>query len=771
MEMLKRAHIFARGLVQGVGFRPFIYTIAVANGLGGYVLNLGDAGVEILVEGEETKLKKFITEIREKKPSVARVDALNIAWGAPTGEFDKFMIAESTEKRLTVRSVIPTDLSICDLCITDIYRGNRWHDYSFTSCAQCGPRFTIIRKLPYDRKNTSMADFPFCPYCQAEYDNPMDRRYDAQGIACLICGPRHTLVDKTGEPLKGEPLSEAAKLLSEGYIVAVKGIGGFHVAVDATNDSAVMELRKRRLRPAQPFAVMSRSIQRIKNFGVVSCQEENLLMNVYRPIVTVQKSSPCSLADSVSPGLDSIGVMLPYTGIHLLLLDNFAKDALVMTSGNYPGRPISIDNKQTLKELRNIADFFLMHNRTIVNRCDDSVIKIVEGVPMFLRKSRGYAPSYLAMPWGIGINGLISVGGEFNATGSVFLQDRIVTTQHIGDINELETLDYLKNALNFITKIYNMSDFSCIAHDLNPSFLTTRYAKEFAESYNAQTIPVQHHHAHIASLMADNSMPRDASIVCIAIDGVGYGIDGMAWGGEILLSGYSNFERVAHLRYQPMPGGDICAYYPARFLAAILSTVMSDSEICALFEKFYVHYLKHGMDELGVILKQARINDTLKTSSMGRILDAIAALMKVCGIRTYEGEPPMRLECMAKRGKPGRVALSLPFSMKNGKYIIDTSDFMLSLLENIRNGNKENITFEAHRVLGITLGNIACRISDENGVQTIGLTGGSAVNTLLFKYIKETVEQNNKQFLFHRNVPCGDGGTSTGQVAVAAAFQ
>lgn len=768
--MQKRAHIFARGLVQGVGFRPFIYTIAVANGLKGYVLNLGDAGVEILVEGDEAKLKKFIAEIREKKPSVARVEVLDVAWEAPTGEFDKFTIAESNEKRLTVRSVIPTDLGICDMCITDIYRESRWHGYSFTSCAQCGPRFTMIRKLPYDRENTSMVDFPFCPHCQAEYDNPKDRRYDAQGITCPLCGPKHTLVDKTGELLNGEPLSEAAKLLSEGYIVAVKGIGGFHVAVDATNESAVMELRNRRRRPTQPFAVMSSSIQKIKNFGVVSRQEEDLLKSVYRPIVALQKSSPYSLADSVSPGLDSIGVMLPYTGIHLLLLDNFAKDALVMTSGNYPGMPISTDNKRALKELANIADFFLMHNRTIVNRCDDSVIKVVEGIPMFLRKSRGYTPSYLAMPWNVGSNGLISVGGEFNVTGSVFLQNRIVTTQHIGDISELETLDYLKSALNFIAKIYNASDFSRIAHDLNPSFLTTRYAKELADLYKAQTIPVQHHHAHLASLMADNSLPRDASIVCIAIDGVGYGTDGMAWGGEILLGGYTNFDRVAHLRYQPMPGGDLCAYYPARFLAAILSTVMSDSEISALFEKNYSHYLRHGMDELDVILKQSRTNDALKTSSMGRLLDATSALMNVCALRTYEGEPPMRLEGVARRGKPGKIALRLPFSKQNGKYIIDTSDFMLSLLENIQN-KKENITLEAHRVLGITLGELACKISDENGVPTIGLTGGSAVNMLLFKYIKETVERNNKQFLFYRTIPCGDGGTSTGQVAVASTFR
>jgi hydrogenase maturation protein HypF len=769
--MQKRAHIFARGLVQGVGFRPFIYTIAVSNGLKGYVSNLGDAGVEILVEGDYGKIKKFIIEIQEKKPSVARVDALDVTWDTPINEFKEFNIAKSNEKRLTVRSVIPTDFSICDSCITDVYRTSRWHNYSFTSCAQCGPRFTIIKKLPYDRKNTSMFNFPLCSNCRAEYENPIDRRYDAQGITCPICGPKLSLVDNNGKSLSHEPLDEASKLLSKGYIIAIKGIGGFHLAVDASNESAVSELRKRRKRPTQPFAVMSRSIHKIKNFVVVSHQEENLLTSVQRPIVTLQKLPKCPLADSVSPGLNSIGVMLPYTGIHLLLLDNFTKDALVMTSGNYPGNPIIINNEQALKELYKIADYFLIHNRAIINRCDDSVIKVVEKVPMFLRKSRGYAPSYLAMPWDIGQNGLMAVGGEFNVTGSVYLQDRIVTTQHLGDISQLETLDYLKSSLKFIIKNYSISNFSSFAHDLNPSFLTTRYAKELANSYNAQTIPVQHHHAHLASLMADNSLPKDTSIVCITIDGIGYGTDGMAWGGEILLGGYSNFNRVAHLQYQPMPGGDLCAYYPARYLAAILSTIMSDSEILDFFENTYSHNLQHGMNELDVILKQSRANDVLKTSSLGRLLDAIAVLMNVCSLRTYEGEPPMRLEDMARQGKPKKISLRLPFSLKNGEYIIDTSDFILSLIENIYKSKKENITFEAHHILGITLGDLACRISDENNINTIGLSGGSAVNTILFKYIKEIITKNNKKFLFHKTIPCGDGGVSTGQVAIAATIK
>ncbi|MGA2573810.1 MAG: carbamoyltransferase HypF [Candidatus Methanomethylicaceae archaeon] len=766
--MQKRAHIFVRGLVQGVGFRPFIYTIATDRRLKGYVLNLGDAGVEILVEGEVQDIKSFIDDIRKKKPSVAKIDAIELEWKRIVKEFDTFFIAESKERRLTVRSVIPTDLSICDVCITDVQKKSRWNNYPFTSCAQCGPRFTIIRKLPYDRDNTAMVDFPFCVYCKAEYDNPMDRRYDAQGITCPLCGPKLNLLNNDNKQITCEPLCEAAKLLDEGYIIAIKGIGGFHIAVDATNEEAVNKLRTRRIRPFQPFAVISSNIAKVKNFAIVSKVEEELLANIYHPIITLQKSEHYCLADSVSPGLDTIGVMLPYTGIHLLLLNKIKKDALVMTSGNYPGKPIYIENSEAQEGLKNIVDYYLTHNRSIINRCDDSVMKVVENEPLFLRKSRGYAPSTLPMPWNVGAKGIISVGGEYNVTGSLFVEDRLVTTQHIGDMNELETLDYLKRALNFITAIYDKKEFGAIAHDLNPSFLTTRYARELANQYQAKDIPVQHHHAHMASLMADHSLPRESSIVCIAIDGVGYGTDNMAWGGEILLGGYSQFERVGQLKYQPMPGGDACATHPARMLAAILSTTIGCNEIYGLFENDYAKHLKQGLDELDTILKQSKINNVLKTSSIGRLLDSIATLLNVCHLRTYEGEPPMRLETLAKKGRPGKVTLELSLSQQNGKYVLDTSEFMLSIVENLHHNNREDIAFEVHHALGGAFGKLACRVCDENCIHEIGLTGGSAVNSLLFKYIKDEVVKNNKKFLCYKTIPCGDGGTSTGQATVAS---
>ncbi len=766
--MQKRAKIYIKGLVQGVGFRPFIYTIATLYNLKGYVLNLGDAGVEIIVEGHDYDLEGFIKDISLKKPSVARIDEIEVIWERPTGTFNEFTIAKSDVKKLSVNSVIPNDLGICDLCVTDIYKNGRWHHYPFTSCAQCGPRFTYLYSLPYDRENTSMADFPFCSECKAEYENPLDRRYDAQGITCLECGPHLYLADNEGKLTVGDPLQTTAKLLIEGNIVAVKGIGGFHIAVDATNEDSVRELRKRRKRPNQPFAVMSRSVEKIKKYAIVSYLEEELLKSVNKPIVALQKSSSYTLAESVSPGLDSVGVMLPYTGIHLLLLDFFDKDALVMTSGNYPGRPIVTDNVHALKELKNIVDFYLLHNRKIVNRCDDSVIKVVDGTPMFLRKSRGYAPSYLTIPWSVSSNTIISVGGEFNVTGSICLQNRIITTQHIGDVNDIDTLDYLKNALSFILKIYGINSYSKIAHDLNPSFLTSRYAKEISAEYNALTIPVQHHHAHMAALMAEHSLPSATEIVCITIDGVGYGTDGMAWGGEILSGGYSNFRRIAHLRYQPMPGGDLCTYYPARFLASVLSTVMSESEIFQLFEKKYLQYLRFGSYELSALLKQSKNDKIVFSSSMGRLLDAIAVLLNVCSYRTYEGEPPIRLEAFAKQGKPSNIDLRLPVRKENDKYIIDTSELVLSVVENIQNNKTQDLAYEVHKVLGTTLGELACKICDENNISLIGLSGGSAVNSLLVNYIKEAITKNNKKLIQHKAFPPGDGCVSVGQAVVAS---
>jgi len=450
-------------------------------------------------------------------------------------------------------------------------------------------------------------------------------------------------------------------------------------------------------------------------------------------------------------------------------LNKFDGPALVMTSGNYPGKPISISNSEAISGLGTIVDYFLVHNREIVNRCDDSVIKVVNNRPLFIRKSRGYAPSTIVTPWGSSPSNVVAVGGEYNLTGSIFVNDRLITTQHIGDAIELETIEYLKSAINYILKLYDINHIDIIAHDSNPTFLTTRVAHELADQYRASTKAIQHHHAHMSSIMIDNGLSQQESIAFIAIDGVGYGTDGMAWGGEIFVGGYHNFRRAAQLKYQPMPGGDICSYYPARMLAAILSSTMSDSEVIDFFNNKYVNYLNKKENELNIILKQAKNDKVLKTSSMGRLLDSIAVLLDICHQRTYEGEPPMKLESIANKGSPHNVTLRLPISQIRDKYVLDTSELMLSIIENMKNYNKFDIAYEAHKILGQTIGNVACSICDEYNLKTIGLGGGSAINYLLSHYIEESIKNNNKNFITYRTIPCGDEGISCGQAASATA--
>lgn len=766
---MRRVHLYIRGLVQGVGFRPYVYSLATSKGLCGFVSNLADAGVEVVVEGDETALREFLEELPKKRPSVSRIDEMEVEWGAPSYAFSSFEISDSQERRISVRSVIPVDLGICDLCVTEITGNTRYGGYPFTSCAQCGPRFTMIRKLPYDRVNTSMDVFPFCPECLREYLDPKNRRYDAQGFACPLCGPKLTLLDASGEAVESkDPIISAARLLSEGSIIAVKGLGGFHLAVNALDESSVSELRKRRRRPNQPFAIMSPSIEEITRFAEVSEGEAQLLLSPARPIVVLKKSDNCNLADSVAPGLNSIGVMLPYTGIHLLLLRAFRREALVMTSANYPSKPMMIDERSALSELKGVADYYLVHNREIVNRCDDSVIKSIGGDRVFLRKSRGYSPSYLRAGWSVGDKYILGLGGELNNNASLFVKDQIITTQHIGDVDELETLDFMKNAIKFIEKTYDFRKPDVIACDMNPAFLTRRYAEELSAELGSPLVRVQHHHAHAAALMAENGIGLDGEVVSIVIDGTGYGLDGNSWGGEILVAGYRDFKRAAHLEPHPMPGGDACAYYPARMLASFLSSKLSDSDVEKLLEKDATKYFKHGIEELKLVLKQCKETRSLKTTSLGRLLDALAVALDVCWLRTYEGEPPMRLESLALRGGPSEIKLELEYRKENGMYIFDTSSFVNAVFDLKNSYDRKDMAFAIHKSIGDAFAEVACLLAEECGVQTIGLTGGAAVNTLINHSIKEKIIKNNKKLIVHINYPCGDGCVSLGQSVVAS---
>ena len=771
--MLRGATVRIQGVVQAVGFRPFIYRLAVRHNLKGYVANLEDATVEIFVEGEEKAIKDFLKALPKEAPKVSQIESVEVSWGAPRG-YRGFEIRPSQFRRMSFGSIIPPDISICEECVKDMFRpGSRWYLYPFTCCAQCGPRFTSVWALPYDRQRTNMADFPLCEDCLREYEDPMDRRFHAQGICCSRCGPRMMLVDRRGEALEvDEPIREAAKLLKEGYIVAVKGIGGVHLAALAVDDEPVLELRKRKRRPYQPFALMSPDLEAVRSFADVSSEEEKLLVSWRKPIVVLRKSGDYYLSEWVSPGLDTVGVMLPYTGIHILLLRYCGEPALIMTSGNPSGLPMAISNEEALRLLGGIADFFLLHNRRIINRCDDSVVRLVDGMPILYRRSRGFVPSPIEIPIRMEENQLVlSLGAELRNVGAILYRSRCFPTQYIGDTDNMETLDYLREAVHRLKGLLGIeAEPTAIAHDLNPAYLTTRLAKELSENSGCRLVAVQHHHAHLASLMAEWGLPADEQIVGIVMDGVGYGADGDAWGGEVLIGGYEGFRRAGHLERQPMPGGDLCALYPDRMLLAVLLTRSEDDRrrVQSVLSRSVKH-LPHGDAELRVLLAQLR-NPSLHTTSAGRFLDAVSALADVCHRRTYEGEPAIRLEAAANRGRPDALPLAPQIADEKGVYVLKTGDLLYELACALEEGcRRVDVCAAAQEALARGMAEIAIGVAEERGIKTVGVSGGVFMNAYILRRTRQIVEDAGLRFLHHRLLPPGDGGLCVGQAAVAAA--
>jgi len=767
----RQAVIYVTGIVQGVGFRPFVYRLATANNLKGFVTNCGDATVKILVEGTEGEINQFIEQLRQKVPPVSEVRSLKIIRGPAQGRFGVFKIKKSERKISSFESIFPPDIAICDDCIADVLNPNdRRHNYAFTCCSQCGPRFIAVDELPYDRIRTNMAQFPMCNDCKKEYLNQSNRRFHAQGICCPHCGPKMSLHDRDGKTvLVSDPIKEAAKLVDEGFILAIKGIGGFHLSTKTTEDGPILTLRKRKFRPTQPFAIMSSDLKTIKTYAYISKEEEQFLTSWHKPIILLQKSQKYYLSEFVSPGLGTIGVMLPYTGINSLLLMNSKEPALIMTSGNPSGLPMSITNKHALKKLRDVADYFLLHNRKIINRCDDSVFRVIDGIPAFVRRSRGYVPIPVSIP--VSNEKQLTVtafGAELRNTGAILYQNNCFLTQYIGDITNLETLNYLLRALHDIRRLFKITnDADVITCDAHPQYMTSRLAQEIAQSKHIKLVKVQHHHAHLAAVMAENSISPDTSVVGIAMDGVGYGPDGNVWGGEVMKASYSGYERLGHLRYQPMPGGDLCAIYPLRMLIAILSTVMTKCDIYNITSRHIAHGLPHGMKEFDVISRQLK-SPGIFTSSSGRFLDSIAALTGTCYKRTYEGEPAMRVEAVAAQGDPEKLLLIPKIEHHQGVYSLDTSDLVQKLADFAKNGQKTaDICAGAQKAVAQGLADMAILAANDLGLDSIAFSGGTAVNDYIFHVIKKRVEIHNLHLIFHHTVPPGDGGISLGQSVVA----
>jgi hydrogenase maturation protein HypF len=769
MSDLARAAIYVTGLVQGVGFRPFVYRLATSMGLKGYVVNLGDAGVEIVIEGPAGVIKRFVERLRLEKPGPARIDSVSVEWLEYKGDFEDFRIMPSDHKVRQSGSSIPPDIAICDDCVKDLMGNDpRWSKYPFTCCAVCGPRFTMIIDLPYDRERTSMAKFPMCKYCRRDYEDPTDRRYHAEGICCRFCGPKNELLDRSGAKIPCEdPIMEAARLIKEGFIVAVKGIGGFHIACLATDDDVVLRLRRRRRRPQQPFAVMSPSIERVESFAFVDQIERELLLSKERPIVVLRPKPESPLSPWVSPGLDSVGVMLPYTGIHLLLLKYVDEPAVIMTSGNYPGEPMAITTDDALKRLSGVVDYFLTHDRDIVNRCDDSVVRVTRGVPTFLRRSRGYAPSPVTFSGVEDKEGcIIALGGDLNVTISFLIGNKCYVSQHIGDLDNPDSLDFLVQTYRFFKRALKVKEVDAITCDLNRAFASTRFAEELSNELEVPLIRVQHHHAHAASLMAEAGLGPDDKAVVIAMDGVGLGDDGTAWGGEVLLATYERYERVGCIRPYPLPGGDLCAYYPIRALAGLLSQVMSLEELEELLTERFSSAFKYGPREVPIVVKQLRSGlNVVPSSSTGRYLDAVSAMLGVCTYRSYEGEPAMKLEALA-RASNSAIAVDVPIVDKGGMSMLDASQIVLQLLASMKDSPPSCIARAAHVAIAKGLAEIACSEALKEGIRVVGVSGGAAVNEILIETIEKEVSSRGLVLLRHRALPPGDGGLSAGQAAV-----
>ncbi|MEM2110394.1 MAG: carbamoyltransferase HypF, partial [Candidatus Bathyarchaeia archaeon] len=600
-----------------------------------------------------------------------------------------------------------------------------------------------------------------CDFCKHEYENPANRRFHAQTVACPKCGPKVYLLANNGELIENkDPIREAGRLLSEGNIVAVKGYGGFHVATSTLLDEPLERLRKTKHRKQKPFAIMARSLEVIRTFAEMSVEEAKILTSYMRPIVLLNKNEKYYLSDLVAPELHNVGVMLPYTGLHYMLFDKVSDPAYVMTSANPPNQPIVKDDDEAFEKLGEVVDYFLIHNRRIAHRCDDSVIRLHGEKTVFIRRSRGYSPEPVILKSGIK-NCTLGLGGEENNTACVILGNKAFLSQHIGDVENIATLEFLESSSKRLIRLTN-SKVEAIACDLHPKFITTMLARKLAEENDWQMFQVQHHHAHLAALMAEHAVDEMVGICC---DGYGYGLNGEAWGGEILLYRKDSlgFERLGHLQEQPLIGADLATRYPLRVAAGILNRQM-DVENWLMAN---VNNLPYGEREAEIILSQLKRGmNIVKTTSCGRILDAISAILGICYERTYEGEPSMKLESAALRGQN-----SLKIEPVINGNLLDTTRLVREIFERKEKSTKFDLALSAHIYLAEGLASLAIEKAIENNVKTIGFTGGVACNQIISSKIRITVESAGLKFLVHETVPPGDGGISLGQSFLAGLHQ
>lgn len=762
-EGLRRVGLRVRGVVQGVGFRPTVFRLATEEELGGFIGNDSD-GVFIEVEGASTQIEIFLRRLQSEKPPLARIDSIELTEMNPTVDragAPTFRI-EASHDLGAVTTGIPADAATCADCLRELFDAeDRRYRYPFLNCTNCGPRYTITRHMPYDRPQTSMATFTMCPACQSEYDSPRDRRFHAQPNACPVCGPRLSLVDATGRTVKTDETDSVRALIEfllEGKIAAVKGLGGFHLAVDPRNEQAVARLRERKHRYGKPLAVMVRSLEVARELAVLTREDEAALARVERPIVLVRIRSCAGVAADVAPNLPWLGLFLPYTPLHHLMMADDRLPMLVMTSANLSEEPIAIDNDEARERLGAIADLFLVHDREILQRCDDSVVAVVDGAPQLIRRARGFVP--LAIPLPVDAPPLLAVGGHLKNVFTLARGGHAYQSQHLGDLENLTGLRFFEEALDHLKAVFDITPTQ-IVHDLHPGYLSTEWAAEQA----LPRIAVQHHHAHIAACSAEHGV-TDA-VIGLVLDGTGFGTDGAVWGGELLIADLTGFERFAHLAYAPMPGSTAAIKEPNRM--ALGALVASGVQLTPRI-----------LDQLGLSAKRAALMrqmiekkiNTPMTSSCGRLFDAVAALVLKRHMVDYEAQAAVELEGCAGEDCD---ELGYEFDFRetaNGEPgLIDSAPMWREIVRDLERGSDAaKISVRFHAGLARAWVNAAVAANKKSGIERVALSGGCFHNRLFSKLLRRALEAEGFTVLAHQNVSPGDGGLSYGQAAIAAAL-
>jgi hydrogenase maturation protein HypF len=774
-----RLKILVTGTVQGVGFRPFIYNLACKQQLSGHVKNLGGS-VEIEIQGKNAQIKSFLIQLEANSPPLAAIASVSCqSLPLESHQSQDFRILSSSVEQSAWQTV-PADTATCRDCLEELFDpNNRRFGYPFINCTNCGPRFTIIKRLPYDRNETTMSEFPMCQLCNGEYNDPSNRRFHAQPNACWDCGPTLVLkLSATGFMDNGitgsAALHQAIDALRQGKIIALKGLGGFHLVCDATNHNAVSTLRLRKQRYGKPLAVMFSHLEMLDAYCCYSEAEKSLISSHTTPIVLLKKRLPERIADSVAPNMNVLGCMLPYTPLHHLLLHNF-NGPLVMTSGNISENPIAITNEEAENELSSIADLLLLHNRKIISRYDDSVIRVTLNRPLMIRRSRGYAPESIKLPFKSQAQ-ILAFGAHLKNTFCLIKNDRAYLSQHIGDLENLETLEHFQSALKNYQSLFNLAP-EILAADCHPNYLATELAEQYSRENHLPLVSIQHHHAHIASCAIEHGLSEP--VIGIVFDGLGLGMDGNLWGGEFLVADLVGFQRFACFKPVPMPGAQAAIKQPWRMsLGYILTAQDADKE---LFEPYIERLSKsYGKQSIRIIeqLVSGRLNSPL-TTSCGRLFDAMASLLGVCDIASFEAQAAMELEALAASVNDDNAPQTHYEPMQqpernnlqaDAKYQIDALEILKDAYsEYLATANKAQVAWNFHRTIAQIILDVCLLARKEHELSRVCLAGGVFQNSLLLELTESLLSSHGFSVFFPQKIPSGDGGISLGQAVIAMA--